>query len=181
MLIGLILTAIMSVSYLTGLEMLFTILLVFLIFASGLQSWFDYCLGCEVFNLLVKLGLLGRGKSAGDFNAYLAGLNVANDVSTALIKMELHGLAMADGKISDEESRLIDQIVGDLHRYDTLLQEALTDGVITYEEKRLLWHDRERIVREAYNMANSDGTISKDEEDILSLLYDLLQKKAVIT
>jgi hypothetical protein len=57
-LIGLVITGLMVVTdFIFIFHELFLILNLFLLLASFLQAFYDYCLGCEIYDLLLKLGI----------------------------------------------------------------------------------------------------------------------------
>ncbi len=55
--IGLIITGLMSLMYFLNLQALLIILTVILLFAANLQGFFGYCVGCKVYDLLIKMGI----------------------------------------------------------------------------------------------------------------------------
>jgi hypothetical protein len=66
-LIGIILTGLMTIAFLLGFQILFIVLAVSLLIASSLQAIFDYCLGCEIYNVLVNANILRREENINQF------------------------------------------------------------------------------------------------------------------
>ncbi|MDH5402734.1 MAG: DUF4395 family protein, partial [Candidatus Heimdallarchaeota archaeon] len=180
-LIGIVITSLMSISLLIFNGFGFYLFLIFLLIASGLQSWFDYCLGCTVANFLVKKNLMMRGETVYDFSNNLRNLNsiTMKDLSPNVIRDNLTEIAKKDGKITDKESRLIDQITLDLEAYSSLLDKALEDNVITEQEQRSLWHDRNTLVRKAYEIASEDGNVD-ESYSLVEVLIQILTKFEMI-
>lgn len=62
-LIGLVITGLMVVTeFIFIIPELFLLLNIFLLIASFLQAFYDYCLGCEIYDLLLKLGIKKQPK-----------------------------------------------------------------------------------------------------------------------
>lgn len=57
-LIGIIFSGIISLSIVLQVGLVTTIFTSFLLIASFLQGFFGYCLGCEIYSLLIKFGMI---------------------------------------------------------------------------------------------------------------------------
>lgn len=89
---------------------------------------------------------------------------------------ELFEQALSDGIVTDEENDLISQIEVDSEELTKAIFAAYVDGVITEEESEHMIALKQKLMERAENVANSDGIISKDENDLLSRLSALISK-----
>ncbi|MHA2028178.1 MAG: hypothetical protein ACW99A_21235 [Candidatus Kariarchaeaceae archaeon] len=88
--------------------------------------------------------------------------------------MHLMETAGKDGIITQEEQEVIDTIEFSLRFYKQMLIDALEDGEITSDEKRMLENMKERIIKEGFNVAELVNGVSKDEMNLLiSLMLSL--------
>ncbi|MCE7733539.1 MAG: hypothetical protein GPJ54_01590 [Candidatus Heimdallarchaeota archaeon] len=81
--------------------------------------------------------------------------------------MHLMETAGKDGIITDEEREVVDSIEFSLRFYKQMLIDALEDGEITPNEKKMLEGMKERIIKEGYNVAELVNGVSKDEMNLL--------------
>ncbi len=65
-LIGMIVTGGMSVAYVLELSFAFLVLGIALLVASSLQAFVGYCIGCEIYNLLIKASIIRPASAEGD-------------------------------------------------------------------------------------------------------------------
>lgn len=189
-LIGLTITGIMSIAFFADFEVLFLVLLGFLLFASGLQSWFDYCLGCKVYDILIKLKFVQRGHHHSDLLNYLSDLNSSNSdnnrplQSFEIIQSELKSLSvLLNQGVSEVEGVLINQLVRDIKSYAQLLEMAIGDGIITsYEESELLLEGR-NILNQVSTMTLTGNSFVKNNlllaQDYISFLTRKIKQSYV--
>ncbi|MHA2168920.1 MAG: DUF4395 domain-containing protein [Candidatus Kariarchaeaceae archaeon] len=64
-LIGSIITGLMTISYILQLSLFQMILTIILLIAANLQGFFGYCIGCKLHDYLVKVGFIPQNKSIG--------------------------------------------------------------------------------------------------------------------
>lgn len=84
----------------------------------------------------------------------------------------LKQIALDDGVMKVDETRIISVAMRSAASFDFALKKALEDDVITDEEKNQLEELRKNIYEDAAKIAESDNIITKDEA---KLLYQLLE------
>ncbi|OLS25384.1 MAG: hypothetical protein HeimC2_18410 [Candidatus Heimdallarchaeota archaeon LC_2] len=89
---------------------------------------------------------------------------------------ELVEQAFSDDMVSDEEYELINQIEVGVEELTKTIFAAYVDGIITEEESEQMIALKQKILDQAENIANKDGIISKDENELLSKLSTLISK-----
>ncbi len=89
---------------------------------------------------------------------------------------ELFEKAFSDGVVNDEEYDLINQIEVDIEALTSAIFAAYVDGLITEEESERMIILKQKILNQAESMANADGVIEKDENELLSKLSVLISK-----
>ncbi len=99
-------------------------------------------------------------------------MNVNKHLDT--IMKDLFNQANRDQIITDDEYILIQSIEIEIDNYIAGLEYALEDGVIDADERDNLQHLVERIHNKAIDVANADGIIDKDEENLIIVLKDVL-------
>ncbi len=72
-------------------------------------------------------------------------------------------LAARDGIISIDEHAVLDQIQISMTEYTEKMKEALEDGIITLEEVDRLKKIKEKMIKDAFDVANIDNVITSDE------------------
>ncbi len=82
---------------------------------------------------------------------------------------------MEDGRITEEEAAILDNITGNLVEYVMALDKAWEDGIITSEEKSFLKKAREKIWDDAYDVVIKDNVISMDEERLMHALIKIVR------
>ena len=93
----------------------------------------------------------------------------SNDVWDALQKV-----ALEDGVITEEERRLISNIVLDVEAYSNMVDKALEDGIINKNERVELFEGRIEILENAYSIAREDRSISSDETELLKSIVKMI-------
>ena len=83
---------------------------------------------------------------------------------------QLGDIASADGKITNDEQSLLDEIMSDLSDYRLLVMEVLEDGKVTDEESASMKKALDNIVINASKIALSDGNLTSDEETLIESL-----------
>lgn len=68
-LIGVVMTALMSVAYIFSLTTILLVLNSILLVACSLQAFANYCIGCRVYDILVRMGLIHRNENLSAFLA----------------------------------------------------------------------------------------------------------------
>ena len=86
--------------------------------------------------------------------------------------------AMADGIITEDEAAILKVIEEHIGNYEKLVHKALEDGVITQDEKNELIDLEEKMMSEAYFVAEKDKIITKDEAELVKLFIKILDEKA---
>lgn len=81
--------------------------------------------------------------------------------------MHLMETAGKDGVVTDDEREVIESIEFSLRFYKQMLVDALDDGEITPNEKKMLDGMKERIIKEGFNVAELINGVSKDEMNLL--------------
>lgn len=56
--IGFIMSMLLIIFFAASLKPALTITLIFFLFAASLESFFNYCLGCKIYTLLVSIGII---------------------------------------------------------------------------------------------------------------------------
>ena len=88
------------------------------------------------------------------------------------IIQHLTKMALADGKITEEEGELLESIAINILVYDRAMEDALEDGLITEEEQETLIGLKDQMASEAYELSAITDGISDDEVKILRVLLD---------
>lgn len=88
------------------------------------------------------------------------------------IIQHLTKMALADGKITEEEQELLESVTVNVLVYDRALEDALEDGVITEEERETLAAMKDQLVTEAFEISKASDGIGDDEMKILRILLD---------
>ncbi len=100
-----------------------------------------------------------------------AARNVLDTLQQANKIMEdLIDLALGDEKISPEEQELLFSINSNLQHYVKLTIEAVSDNIVTDDEKRKLMQVGQKIIDDAEKVAMKDSTVSEDEKKLLESL-----------
>ncbi|MHA2504143.1 MAG: hypothetical protein ACXAE3_14890 [Candidatus Kariarchaeaceae archaeon] len=84
--------------------------------------------------------------------------------------------AKKNGRISYEELEILKQVKYDLFKYEASLKRALDDGVITPEENERLQFLKQQVETNAVTVANFDGLVDREEQEMLSVLAKVLDK-----
>ncbi|OLS27183.1 MAG: hypothetical protein HeimC2_12930 [Candidatus Heimdallarchaeota archaeon LC_2] len=61
-LIGVVISGIASFGLLFNFTLIYLVSMILLLFASFLQGFFGYCIGCELYDKLIKIGLISQNK-----------------------------------------------------------------------------------------------------------------------
>lgn len=86
------------------------------------------------------------------------------------IMEDLIDLALGDETISPEEQELLFSINSNLQHYVKLTIEAVSDNIVTDDEKRKLMAVGQKIIDDAEKVAIKDSTVSEDEKKLLESL-----------
>ncbi|MHA2248810.1 MAG: hypothetical protein ACXAD7_00545, partial [Candidatus Kariarchaeaceae archaeon] len=86
----------------------------------------------------------------------------------------LVGIALADGKITQDEYKLISNFLKDVEGYTVLLDEAMDDGVISHYEKQKLLTQRTKIYNKIQHLAKEDLVVSEDEENLIKSIKKIV-------
>jgi uncharacterized membrane protein YebE (DUF533 family) len=89
---------------------------------------------------------------------------------------ELFEKAFSDGVVTDEEYDLINQIEVDVEELTSAIFAGYVDGIITEGESERMIILKQKILNQAESVANADGIIDKDENELLSQLSVLISK-----
>ncbi len=93
---------------------------------------------------------------------------------------QLRARAMEDGIITEEESAILEAVETNLTKYEKLIEDAAEDGIITQEEKNQLIDFEEKIMSDAYFVADEDDRVSPDEAELIKLLIKVIDEKASV-
>ena len=88
-------------------------------------------------------------------------LNMTNVIRDLLLE------ALKDGKLSEDEKGLINAVTVDLATYNTALELAYEDGIITEEEEELLDGIKEKILKKIHKISKIDNMVSEDERALI--------------
>lgn len=97
-------------------------------------------------------------------------MTTIDDLST-----KLRDVANRDEIISKEEEHLISSIEDFISRYKLYKRKAKADGVIDDQEKERLKEMKKGILEGAWVTSMEDGSISDDESELISTIYDFLK------
>lgn len=78
--------------------------------------------------------------------------------------------ALKDGRITEDEDRIIAAATWNLAQFAKLAEEAEEDGVITDEEREQLDFFLAQVKRDPEILAERDGVLTQDEIDLLFLI-----------
>ena len=93
------------------------------------------------------------------------------------IYMQLVKQALADGVISEDESRLLAEANSRLKDYKELFDRAGEDDIITEEEKEMLQEAHGALMEKVSGIATADDEVTPEEEALLKVLSDLITKE----
>lgn len=97
--------------------------------------------------------------------------NVLDTLQKANKVMEdLIDLALGDEKISKEEQEILFSINSNLQHYVKLSIEAVSDNIITDDERSKLIAVGDKVIADAEKIAMKDSSISDDEKSLLDSL-----------
>jgi sporulation protein YlmC with PRC-barrel domain len=124
---------------------------------------------------------------SNEVNGYELQLTIKDMEKTAKLNLsnlvrDLMTEAGKDGKITDEEQKLINTVTVELEIYYDALDKAIEDGVITKKEEEKLEEIKEYIIRRTYIVAQEDQKISIDEQKLIKKLaaYMVDKRKEVL-
>jgi sporulation protein YlmC with PRC-barrel domain len=124
---------------------------------------------------------------SNEVNGYELQLTIKDMEKTAKLNLsnlvrDLMTEAGKDGKITDEEQKLINTVTVELEIYYDALDKAIEDGVITKKEEEKLEEIKEYIIRRTYIVAQEDQKISMDEQKLIKKLaaYMVDKRKEVL-
>ena len=84
---------------------------------------------------------------------------------------DLVTIALQDGKITEEEKKLIKSIYENIATFKQVYRKAWKDDIITLEEKRLLTHLWKRIYDKTAESVQKEKEITLDEMKLLMRLF----------
>ena len=87
----------------------------------------------------------------------------------------LRGTALKDGRISDDEAKMLDSIIGELNDYTKILEDAWKDGIISDDERADLSAWRKRVWDHTVEVALEDNIINADEHNLLLSLVKVMK------
>lgn len=87
----------------------------------------------------------------------------------------LRETALKDGRISDDEAKMLDSIIGELNNYTKILKDAWKDGIISDDERADLSAWRKRVWDHTVKVALGDNIINTDEHDLLLSLVKVMK------
>jgi len=87
----------------------------------------------------------------------------------------LRETALKDGRISDDEAKMLDSIIGELNNYTKILEDAWSDGIISDDESADLSAWRERVWDHTVKVTLEDNIINTDEHDLLLSLVKVMK------
>ena len=82
--------------------------------------------------------------------------------------------AEEDGIITKDEKQIIDSVELSVEHYEEELEKALEDGVLTEDEIYLLVSLKKDILIDAWDKAEDDWELSKEEEELIIVLQIFL-------
>lgn len=85
-------------------------------------------------------------------------------------------IARADGKITEEEAEILENVQINLLMYDDYLNEAMEDGIIDDDEMDMLIGLKQNIIAEAWDIAQVSDGVSDDELKMLEVLLQNARK-----
>ena len=97
-------------------------------------------------------------------------------MNLAKIMKKVADIAKQDGKITEEEYQLLEGISFDVAEYMIELEKSMEDGIVDNREAIKLKTLKENIIINAKSVADQDGVIDSDEEEILFKLIEILEK-----
>jgi uncharacterized tellurite resistance protein B-like protein len=83
--------------------------------------------------------------------------------------------AKEDGIITSDEQNILDMVKNKLNKLSSDIEMALSDDVITVNERELIKESRVQLMSEVFELANSDKNLTNDELQLLNLLLDHLR------
>ena len=89
---------------------------------------------------------------------------------------DLIDLALGDEAISPEEQELLFSINSNLQHYVKLTIEAVSDNIVTDEERTKLISVGQKVIEEAQKVAMKDSEISEDEKKLLDSLINSIKE-----
>lgn len=88
---------------------------------------------------------------------------------------DLIDLALGDETISQDEQDLLFSINSNLQHYVKLTIEAVSDNIITEEERAKLISVGEKVIQDAEKVAMKDSDVSEDEKKLLETLISSIR------
>ena len=92
------------------------------------------------------------------------------------IMEDLIDLALGDESISPEEQELLFSVNSNLQHYVKLTIEAVSDNIVTDEERAKLISVGQKVIEEAQKVAIKDSEISEDEKKLLESLINSIKE-----
>ncbi|MCH8905960.1 MAG: hypothetical protein IH840_02635 [Candidatus Heimdallarchaeota archaeon] len=89
---------------------------------------------------------------------------------------DLDDRAKQDGKYTDEEIALLNNINTNIIKYYNLIEKFIEDDEIDDEENNKMISFENRIIEDAKTMANKDGEVSSDERALLDSLIESFEQ-----
>lgn len=88
---------------------------------------------------------------------------------------ELIEAAKKDGVITPEEQDIIEQVKVHADSYNMILEESLSDGIISSDEADRLNGLKQMIVDRAELIAKIDGKFEDDEKELIKKLIEIMK------
>jgi len=83
--------------------------------------------------------------------------------------------AKKDGKVTQDEYNILQQLSIDVAEYTIALENAEEDGKIDLEEKKELLNLKDKLLENAKAVANQDEIITDEEAALLKKLAEILK------
>ncbi len=83
--------------------------------------------------------------------------------------------AIRDGRLSEDEDRILSSAKKAMVNYKSFVDEALKDGVVTIKEHSRLLELQNELLRTVENEAALDNVISEDEKLLIETLKKMLK------
>ncbi len=91
-----------------------------------------------------------------------------------IVKSMLISIAKFDGKVTEEESRLIDRIASDVNEYFELLSRINSKGEPSSLDRAELFKKKLNIISKAVKSIREDMRVTPDEKELFKAIQELL-------
>ncbi|MCY3412304.1 MAG: cytidine deaminase [Candidatus Heimdallarchaeota archaeon] len=87
----------------------------------------------------------------------------------------LEDVIFADDVMSEDELKIVKNVMQNIEEFDSFLKYAERDGHISANEKFIIEKFREKVYDDAYKVAKGDEIITEEEERLLQRLAEILK------